>query len=359
MGCHKITYHQAGEGIDKSPLKILDAPEEKIPALIFCNNYTPFGLQHASSYQRSYSTKQAYKYQGKEELPEIGVGMYDFHARMYDATLGRTFQLDPMADNFEAYSPYSWVLNNPLTMIDPTGMVTLRGDFARMAFESIRSMYGGGGSSSADNNNSGGCGENGQPCPDDVDAGQQEANDLLPDGVNPYMEVVPGPMNETFSGAQNGGLTRFCETCPKPYNSHEFQQYKDDNGDSYTFLAGNWVKDGGTKGDYRVVNGTSYEYRFGRWNPMYTGLDYAKTAIRDYAISSGIMGGVMWVVTGSSGIGAIGFFGGLGISIGVGGMSDAEAFFNRYYSPAEIKILKQEAESLTRKLRRAAGGLDE
>jgi antitoxin component YwqK of YwqJK toxin-antitoxin module len=43
MGCRNLTYYEAGEGIEKSPLKILGAPEEKIPSLIFCNNYTPFG----------------------------------------------------------------------------------------------------------------------------------------------------------------------------------------------------------------------------------------------------------------------------------------------------------------------------
>lgn len=58
-------------------------------------------------------------------MPEMGVGIYDFHARMYDATLGRTFQLDPLADKFLDVSPYSWVLNNPLITIDPDGKEAL------------------------------------------------------------------------------------------------------------------------------------------------------------------------------------------------------------------------------------------
>jgi RHS repeat-associated protein len=90
--------------------------------LIQADDYYPFGLTF-NSYQRSYSKSNNYKYQGKEEVPEMGVGTYDFHARMYDATLVRTFQMDPMAEKFYGYSPYSWVMNNPLIMIDPTGMV--------------------------------------------------------------------------------------------------------------------------------------------------------------------------------------------------------------------------------------------
>jgi hypothetical protein len=40
---------------------------------------------------------------------------------MYDPALGRTFQLDPASDEFSAFSPYSWVANNPISLIDPDG----------------------------------------------------------------------------------------------------------------------------------------------------------------------------------------------------------------------------------------------
>jgi hypothetical protein len=41
---------------------------------------------------------------------------------MYDPVLGRTFQLDPHLENYFGSSPYSWTGNNPIIMIDPTGM---------------------------------------------------------------------------------------------------------------------------------------------------------------------------------------------------------------------------------------------
>ena len=53
---------------------------------------------------------------------ELNLGTYDFHARMYDPAIGRTFQLDPLGEKYYDFSSYSWAANNPLRFIDPTGM---------------------------------------------------------------------------------------------------------------------------------------------------------------------------------------------------------------------------------------------
>lgn len=49
--------------------------------------------------------------------------MHDFHVRMYDPQIGRTWQPDPMAERRVWTAPYSWVQNNPIGRIDPTGAV--------------------------------------------------------------------------------------------------------------------------------------------------------------------------------------------------------------------------------------------
>lgn len=84
-------------------------------------NYYPFGLTF-NSYQRVTAKENKYLNQGKELQDALDLGTYDFHARMYDPVLARTWQLDPMADMFYDHSPFSWVKNNPLLRIDPSGM---------------------------------------------------------------------------------------------------------------------------------------------------------------------------------------------------------------------------------------------
>jgi RHS repeat-associated protein len=55
--------------------------------------YYPFGLAF-NSYQRENSVAQDYKYNGKEEQTELGLGWLDYGARMYQPELGRFFTQD-------------------------------------------------------------------------------------------------------------------------------------------------------------------------------------------------------------------------------------------------------------------------
>ncbi|MHA3046212.1 RHS repeat-associated core domain-containing protein [Riemerella anatipestifer] len=59
-----------------------------------------------------------YKYNDKELQTEIG--MYDYGARFYMPDLGRWGVVDPLAE--ETMELYSYVKNNPIMLIDPTGM---------------------------------------------------------------------------------------------------------------------------------------------------------------------------------------------------------------------------------------------
>ena len=85
------------------------------------DDYYPFGLTFNSS-ERSGYTSNLNLYQSKEWQQDLGLDTYDFHARMYDPVLGRTFQQDPHAENYYDWSPYSWAGGNPILMVDPTGM---------------------------------------------------------------------------------------------------------------------------------------------------------------------------------------------------------------------------------------------
>ncbi len=86
------------------------------------NNYYPFGLKH-DGYNTGNTGNPSYthKYNGKE-LQENG--MYDYGWRNYQPELGRWFGIDQLAEKYHSFSPYAYVVNNPIMMIDPDGRYT-------------------------------------------------------------------------------------------------------------------------------------------------------------------------------------------------------------------------------------------
>ncbi len=83
------------------------------------NHYYPFGGLFGEGIQTS---NQPYKYNGKELDRELGLDMYDYGARHYDASLGKWLIPDPLVEKYYSISPYVYVANNPVNLIDPTGM---------------------------------------------------------------------------------------------------------------------------------------------------------------------------------------------------------------------------------------------
>ncbi|MFP7657872.1 RHS repeat-associated core domain-containing protein, partial [Chryseobacterium proteolyticum] len=83
------------------------------------NNYYPFGLKHEGYNGLAGNPAYQYKYNGKE-LQETG--MYDYGARMYMPEIGRWGVIDPLAEKFHSYSPYNYVMNDPIANYDPDGM---------------------------------------------------------------------------------------------------------------------------------------------------------------------------------------------------------------------------------------------
>ncbi|WP_080779088.1 RHS repeat-associated core domain-containing protein [Chryseobacterium phocaeense] len=79
------------------------------------SNYYPFGMLH--NYTVTTQNAYQYKYNGKE-LQESG--MYDYGARFYMPDIGRWGVIDPRSQY--THEAYSYVWNNPITFVDPTGM---------------------------------------------------------------------------------------------------------------------------------------------------------------------------------------------------------------------------------------------
>jgi RHS repeat-associated protein len=91
-------------------------------------HYYPFGLRmEGICTKAANSLTNKYQYggielQSKEFSDGSGLEAYDFGARMQDPQLGRFWQKDPLAGEYSSYSPYAYVFNNPIILIDPTGM---------------------------------------------------------------------------------------------------------------------------------------------------------------------------------------------------------------------------------------------
>ena len=89
------------------------------------NHYYPFGLRvDAPVFQSLGDPVNRYLYNGKEIQGEgdLEIGWLYYGARMYDAEIGRFTGIDPLADSYAAYTPYHYVLGNPLRFVDPDGM---------------------------------------------------------------------------------------------------------------------------------------------------------------------------------------------------------------------------------------------
>jgi RHS repeat-associated protein len=96
-------------------------------------DYYPFGMLHSRGTSLSDDNRRLYN--GKELQSETfnldGTAgdetlfdWYDYGARFYDPQIGRWHSIDPLAEKDISISPYNYVSNNPILLIDPTGEST-------------------------------------------------------------------------------------------------------------------------------------------------------------------------------------------------------------------------------------------
>ncbi|WP_394973695.1 DUF6443 domain-containing protein [uncultured Croceitalea sp.] len=100
------------------------------------NNYYPFGLKH-KGYNGSVSplgnsAAQKWKYNDKEIDEDLGLNLYHYGFRMYDAAIGRFPSIDPISDQFPHVSTYNYAENRPIDGIDLWGLQYVNANEARL-----------------------------------------------------------------------------------------------------------------------------------------------------------------------------------------------------------------------------------
>jgi len=91
------------------------------------NDYYPYGMRMATSWDRDAETANNRQYNGGSEYNST-TGLYETFYRMYDPTLGRFQGVDIAAGGFAGVSPYNFALNSPGMMNDPRGDKPVRTD---------------------------------------------------------------------------------------------------------------------------------------------------------------------------------------------------------------------------------------
>ena len=93
-------------------------------------DYYPYGepwVEWDWTLADTYSTfnKNRFLYGGKERITQFGLGLYNFEARMYRASLGRFSTPDKKAIDTPWLSPFAYCACNPVNAIDPDGNVVI------------------------------------------------------------------------------------------------------------------------------------------------------------------------------------------------------------------------------------------
>jgi RHS repeat-associated protein len=95
------------------------------------SHYSPWGMELAAI-----SSKAAGKMENRmkfndatERTTDLDINIDETDFRSYDPQIGRFLQIDPLGGVTESYSPYAYVLNNPLLYNDPLGLDTVRVGF--------------------------------------------------------------------------------------------------------------------------------------------------------------------------------------------------------------------------------------
>jgi RHS repeat-associated protein len=89
-----------------------------LPYEFFLN--LPFGETMAEQHSQTADYENRYKFTGHELDRETG--LYYAGARYYDPKISIWLSVDPLVEEFPNWNPYNYTMQNPINLVDPTGM---------------------------------------------------------------------------------------------------------------------------------------------------------------------------------------------------------------------------------------------
>lgn len=89
--------------------------------VIESTDFYPFGLQF-NNYSRESSVPNRYKFQGQEQINDLGLGWVSFKWRNDMPDIGRFFNIDPLAEKYFYNSPYAFSENKVTSHVELEGM---------------------------------------------------------------------------------------------------------------------------------------------------------------------------------------------------------------------------------------------
>ena len=93
--------------------------------IIQMDDYYPFGLTY-NSYQRENAVPNRWKFQGQEHIDDLDLGWNSFKWRNQDPSVGRFFNIDPLAEKYVYNSPYAFSENDVVSAVELEGLEKLR-----------------------------------------------------------------------------------------------------------------------------------------------------------------------------------------------------------------------------------------